>query len=250
MNDMVGFMSKMIQLENCEAYEVLPVGECKGGLIVIHEVWGLTRHIKDMAERYAAQGYHVIAPDLLQQTDISNHATDQMQKDLFDPKKRNDVQPKLREFMAPLQSPEFAAETMQRLQACFYYVYEKPEVHQKVASLGYCFGGSYSFNLAAREPRLIAAVPYYGHSDQTADELESVNCPILAFYGADDERLMKALPTVEKNMQTAGVDFTKHVYAGAGHAFNNDTNPFAYNKTAATDAWDRSIEFLHNVFGA
>jgi carboxymethylenebutenolidase len=234
----------MITIDSVPAYEVAPPGEALGGLIVIHEVWGLSAHIKDVAERFAAEGYHVIAPDLLSETDISAHATPQMQHDLFNPEKRNAVQPKLRELMAPLQSPEFARTTNDKLRAIFKYLYDQPALKHQVGVVGYCFGGSYSFSLAMIEPRLGAAVPYYGHADASVAELSNITCPVLAFYGEQDERLASALPELEEKMHAARVDFTAVVYPGAGHAFFNDTNPFAYNKAAAKDAWSQTLEFL------
>jgi len=218
------------------AYEIQPVGDAKGGLLVVHEVWGLTDHIKDVAERFAKEGYYVLAPDLISDTDIAKHVTPQLQKDLFDPEKRSAIQPKLRELMAPLQAPDFGAKTLAKVRSCFNYLYDQPATAKRVAITGYCFGGSYSYNLAVAEPRLKVAVPYYGHADQPADELSKIKCPILAFLGEKDERLMAALPDLKARMSEAGVDFTAQVYPDCGHAFFNDTNPFAYNAAAAKDA--------------
>ncbi len=235
----------MAQLQDgIPAYEVLPDGECKGGLIVIHEVWGLTDHIKDVAERFAGEGYHVIAPDLLSETEIAKHVTPELQRDLFDPEKRSAVQPKLRELMAPLQAPDFGEKTLGKVKQCFDYLYGQSDTRQNVAIAGYCFGGTYSYNLAVAEPRLKAAVPFYGHADQPADELRAIKCPVLAFFGEKDEALVAKLPDLKARMQEAGVDFTAQVYPDCGHAFFNDTNPFAYNEAAARDAWQRALGFL------
>jgi carboxymethylenebutenolidase len=237
-------MKQMTTIKDIPVYEVPPEGGCKGGLIVIHEVWGLTDHIKDVAERYAKEGYYVIAPNLLHELDIQQHLTPELAKDLFDPEKRNAAQPRLRELMAPMQTPEFAAKTAEKVQICFDWLYDKSETKQKVAIAGYCFGGTYSFTLAVQEPRLSAAIPYYGHANFSVEELSNITCPILAFYGEHDERLMEALPKLEEDMHAAQVDFTTEVYGDAGHAFFNDTNPFAYNKAAATDAWKQTLAFL------
>lgn len=63
-------MAKIIKIDNFPGYLAEPTGECKGGLIVIHEVWGLSDHIKDVTDRFAAEGYLALAPDLLSETDI------------------------------------------------------------------------------------------------------------------------------------------------------------------------------------
>jgi carboxymethylenebutenolidase len=226
-------------------YLAEPDGEVKGGIIVIHEVWALTDHTKSVADRFAAEGYLVIAPDLLgTETEISKYAAE-IQLDLFNPEKRNEAQPKLRKLMAPMQAPGFADKTKGKVAVCFEYLYAKPAVDKKVAVNGFCFGGSYSFSLATAEPRLKAAIPFYGHASTDIDELKKITCPILAFYGEKDENLMSSLSELKELMKEAGVDFTAIVYPDSGHAFFNDTNSFAYNEKAAKDAWQRTLEFLN-----
>jgi carboxymethylenebutenolidase len=241
-------MGKMTELEYSdtpfEVYEAVPEGEVKGGLIVIEEVWGLTDHIKDIADRFAREGYYVVSPELLSETHIKEHA-DTLMLDLFNPEKRNEAQPKLRALMAPMQEPDFGEKTLGRVRGCFDHLYGKPEVKQWVAITGFCFGGSYSFALAVAEPRLKAAVPFYGHVNlEDPAALKGIACPIQAFYGENDEGLMSNLPEVREEMEAAGADFRAVVYPGCGHAFFNDTNPFAYNETAAKDAWKRTLDLL------
>jgi carboxymethylenebutenolidase len=240
-------MAAMIKINNFPVYEVQPTGDCKGGLIVIHEVWGLTDHIKDIAERFGREGYFVIAPNLISDTDIEKHLTATLAQDLFNPETRNAVQPILREIISPIQTPEFAKTTAKKVQDCFDWLYARKELHHKVAVIGYCFGGSYSFTLAVQEPKLCAAVPYYGHADFSVNELRKIRCPILAFYGVNDERLMQALPTLRANMKLAHVNFTYEVYPNAGHAFFNDTNPFAYRPDVAKKAWSKTLMFLSST---
>lgn len=225
------------------AYLAEPTGDIKGGIIVIHEVWALNDHTKSVADRFAAEGYVALAPDLLSETDIAEHAAE-LQLDLFNPEKRNEAQPKLRALMAPLQAPGFAEKTLAKLAACFEHLYTKPKVDDKVAINGFCFGGSYSYNMAIKEARLKAAVPFYGHAPMDVDELKQISCPILAFYGEKDEGLINDLPQLKELMEQAGVDYTAQVYPDCGHAFFNDTNPYAYNEAAATDAWQKTLDFL------
>jgi carboxymethylenebutenolidase len=226
------------------AFLARPHDKAKAAIIVIHEVWGLTDHIKAVADRFAAEGYLALAPDLLSGTEVDTGAMEGLQEALFDPKRRNQIQPELRKLMAPLQKPEFGTAVTKRLQACFEYLYNLPDAHERVAVVGFCFGGSYSFSLAVAERRLKLAVPFYGHSDHSVDELKHIACPMRAFYGEQDERLISQLPDLTKRMQAAGVDFETKVYPDCGHAFFNDTNPHAYNPTAADDAWKRTLELL------
>lgn len=219
-------------------------GTPRGGLVVIHEVWGLTEHIKDVAGRFAAEGYVTLAPDLMDGAGVDSAEAEELQAALFDPEKRNAAQPRLRELMTPMQSPEFGKRAAAGAQQAFDHLASLDATDGRVGVAGYCFGGTYAFSLAVSEPRLRAAVPYYGHTDFSVDELSAIKCPVLAFYGEDDENLMKSLPQLRESMQAAGVDFTARTYPGAGHAFFNDSNPYAFAPEAADDAWRRTLDFL------
>jgi carboxymethylenebutenolidase len=100
-------------------------------------------------------------------------------------------------------------------------------VGDRVGVLGFA-GRQLSFALAAADPRIRAAVPFYGEPPQLAD-VGKIACPVLAFYGERDTRLTDNLAEVSKAMLAAGVDFTTEVYPGVGHAFFNDTNPHTYD---------------------
>jgi carboxymethylenebutenolidase len=244
-------MGQMINIssgQDVEAYLATPNGEIKGAIIVIHEVWGLADHIKDVADRYAGEGYIAIAPELLDDLDFGSNDVAQLQKDLFNPEKRNATQPILRELMAPINVPEFGQKTTNRLKDCFDYLYNLPQVNKKVAVTGFCFGGTYSYCLAINEPRLKIAMPFYGHADQPTSELASINCPVRAFYGVNDQNLIDKLPDLQERMKQAGVDYESKVYDNAGHAFFNDTNPYAYNEVAAVDSWNIVLEELDKAF--
>ena len=225
------------------AYLARPDKIVRGAIIVVHEVWALNDHTKDIADRFAKEGYIALAPELLSGT-IDVKAIAPFQLDYFDPEKRNEVQPKLREKMTPIHNPAFAEDTLTRLDACFEHLYAMEEAHERIAIVGFCFGGTQSYGMAVREPRLKLALPFYGHCNYSVDELRMITCPVRAFYGANDEGLMGSLPDVQKRMADAGVDYEAKVYPDCGHAFFNDTNKFAYNESAATDAWQRSLDYL------
>jgi carboxymethylenebutenolidase len=240
----------MMQLDNDGPFDVYLAPAArdvpfKGALIVIEEIWGLVDHIKDVADRFAAQGYLVLAPDLLSRAGITPQLGTELQQVMSsdDERVRTEGQPKLRAAFAPAHAPEFAAWAVPALKACVDYLETQPGVDGRIAVAGFCFGGTYSFALAAADPRVRAAVPYYGQPPETSD-LGAVQAPILAFYGERDERLIRSLPDVTRAMAEAGVGFTAKVYPGTGHAFFNDTNAHAYNADAATDAWQRTLAFL------
>ncbi len=224
-------------------YIAKPGTQPKGGLIVIHEVWGLSDHIKQVADRFAKEGYLVLAPNLVSDTDIQEKMGT-LNLDLFNPEKRNEAQPKLRALMVPIQNAQFTDSALGKLEVCFNYLYNLPEVKQKVGVVGFCFGGTYSFKFAEVEPRLKAAVPFYGRTGNDQAEINQIKCPILAFYGENDKDLMENLPNVKEMMGIGNIDFTAQVYAGAGHAFFNDSNPYAYQAKPAQDAWSKTLEFL------
>lgn len=227
-----------------QAYVSEPAGQPKGALIVIHEVWGLVDHTRDVTDRFAAEGYLVVAPNLLADTAMTPELAKELQSALFDPQQRSKAQPKLREVMAPLHAPDFAARTNAAVQACFDHLNGIPAVAGRVAVTGFCFGGTYSFSLAMQEPRLRAAVPFYGHADFSDEKLRGITCPVLAFYGLNDKALTDKLPELEARMAAAGVDFNAVVYPGTGHAFFNDTNHWTYNADATADSWNRTLAFL------
>jgi carboxymethylenebutenolidase len=234
--------------EQFPVYVSRPNGKIRGGLIVIHEVWGLTNHIKSIADRFAAEGYLVISPNLLSVLGITEKLAGELQDELFDPERRAKAQPKLRELMAPMQAPGFAEQTIARVQACYDYLKNQGGIGDRIGVTGFCFGGSYSFSLAVVQPQLKAAIPFYGHADYPVAELKNISCPILAFYGEHDERLMTSLPELKTKMQEAGVNFTAQVYKDCGHAFFNDTNKFTYNELAAKDAWVKTLTFIDSNF--
>ena len=146
-----------------------------------------------------------------------------------------------------MREPEFGRVTIERLRSVFDYIYDFEETKQKIAVIGFCFGGSYSYSLSTIEPRLKLALPFYGHADQSVEELSKIKCPVRAFYGENDYRLIEGLVDLKERMKEAGVDYKVKVYKDSGHAFFNDSNSKAYNKEAATDAWNEVITELDKL---
>jgi carboxymethylenebutenolidase len=226
------------------AYLALPAKIPAPAVLVIHEVWGLNQHTKDVANRLAAEGYIALAPDLLSGTGVLEAITPDLITRMANPDTRDQAQLELRSAMAPLQQPGFAEATLTSLQECTNYLGTLPQSNKKYAVIGFCFGGTYAFSLAIADPNLSAVLPFYGHCDQSAKELAKIEAPILAFYGEQDSGLVDALPDLEKRMHEAGSNFTYKVYPNTGHAFFNDTNPVRYNMSAAEDSWQKSLAFL------
>ncbi|MET0692989.1 MAG: dienelactone hydrolase family protein [Propionibacteriaceae bacterium] len=245
-------MGHMIDINENEftAYVAEPSGAPRGGLVVIHEIWGLVDHIKDVADRFAAEGYLVLAPDLLSTIGIPPEVGAELLRlrASEDPEEQARAQPLMREKMAPLQAPEYGAWAVDALRHVVDRLAEQPGVADRIAVTGFCFGGSYSFALAAADDRILAAAPFYGAPPETST-VADIRCPVLAFYGDQDTRLIEGLQGVTDAMAAAGVDFTAQVYPGVGHAFFNDTNPHTYDANSAADAWTRTLALLDAALG-
>lgn len=232
------------------AYVAEPRGEVRGAVVVIHEIWGLVEHITGIADRFAAEGYLAIAPDLLSEIGIEANIGLELQEIMFnaDPAVRSAGQPRLRDALAPLTTPEYSAWALASLRRTVDELVARPVVDGRIAVVGFCFGGSHSFALAAADARIRAAVPFYGSAPNKA-AIAGIGCPILAFYGDGDSTLIDALPTLTAQMAAAGVNFTPTVFSGVGHAFFNDTNPVTYNAEVATVAWEQTLAFLRRTLG-
>lgn len=218
-------------------------------IILIHEIWGLNNHIRDVANRLAMSGYVVMAPDLLSQTGIPDKVDQSIMKDMKDPATRAEAQAKLREATAPVQMREFATQTLEKLQACFNWLQIQDFYNGKIACVGFCFGGTYTYALAVEQAALSAAVVFYGHAPEPSDKIAQIACPVLVFNGEKDENSMKQLPGVKEAAEKFSKDFQFYTYENAGHAFFNNTNPVTYNPEAANDAWVKTLEFLSKTLG-
>jgi carboxymethylenebutenolidase len=224
-------------LDLAENAEKLPA------IILVHEVWGLNDHIKNVANRFAKHGFSVLAPDLLFGTGILEKFAEQnLIEDMRNPKMRAEAQIKMRLAMAPISTPEFAQDSIEKLQSCFKYL-QKLNI-AKIAILGFCFGGSYAWSFAASRPDLAAAVAFYGHAPTEEGDLEKIKCPVLAFYGEKDLNLMKDLPKLQTALKNLEKDVEFVVYPSTGHAFFNNTNPATYDQIAAEDAFSKTLNFL------
>lgn len=239
----------METINGVEVYRATPAGTPKGALILIHEIWGLVDHIKTVTDRYATAGYLVIAPDLLSVQGITPEVGQDLVAMMTEPdeEKRLANQTALREGMAPARAPGYAEVALDMLTRVVDGL--EAEGFDKIAVLGFCFGGTYSYALAAQDKRIVAAVPFYGTAPQD-DKIPGITCPVLAFYGEIDPPIMEDYPRVEAAMAKYNIDWESHVYPGVQHAFFNDTNKLRYNAEATADSWKRSTEFLNNVFSS
>jgi carboxymethylenebutenolidase len=123
---------------------------------------------------------------------------------------------------------------------------ERPETRgQKIACVGFCMGGGLSALLACEEPELSGAAIFYGMSPP-AEKIARINCPVIGFYGARDQRVNAGVPGFQEKMRAAGKSFEHHVYDGAGHAFFND-DAASYEVKTARDSYARLLAFFMKV---
>lgn len=199
-------------------------------VLVIHEVFGLNDHIRGIADRIAAQGYVALAPNFFARATAAP------------PKDDTDMQALRR---AASSIPQEAAN--RDMQAALDFLKADKGVKPKFASIGFCMGGGFSYQLATHTHDLAGAVIFYGRTP--IELVPQVSCPILASFGGKDASLMQTEPAWEEAMRKAGKSLDVKVYPEAGHGFFNDTRPTAYNAEAAADAWQRVLKFFRAQLG-
>ncbi|HZA09787.1 dienelactone hydrolase family protein [Mycobacterium sp.] len=201
----------------------------RGGVLVIHENRGLNDWVRSVAARLAGAGYSALAIDLLSEEGGTATFTDPAQATAA----LGNVPPE--RFVADLKS---GVDEVQR---------RVPD--KKLAVVGFCFGGGLVWRLlASGEPRLAAAVPFYGPLPDNPDFSGSKQAAVLAFYGSLDTRVTSSEQAAKAALDRAGMISDLVVEQNADHAFFNDTGP-RYNAAASADAWKRLNDWLSRYVG-
>ena len=239
------------------------------GLVLIHEIWGLVPHIRSVADRFASEGFVVLAPDLMGSDPklapmFAPSIIESVTKFMFTlpPGKMRDqafVQQELTKlpegtrapvgmffatvFGGKLPFPRFTVE----VSAAHSYLKTVGGVNASmIGSVGFCFGGTMSFRLACGGATQ-ACVVFYGQNPDPIDEVAKINCPVLGNYGGEDSGLNATLDQLVAAMVRHKKSFEMKIYPGAPHAFFNETNTYMYRKAAAEEAWERSLRFLNSA---
>jgi len=206
------------------AHLARPKGDGKfAGVVVIHENKGLDPHIEDVNKRVASQGFLSIAPDALSPLGGTPQDSDKA---------------------IALTKELDGRATLENYLAAVKYLRTHPMSTGKVAVVGFCWGGAMANQVAVNDPKLSAAIPFYG-KQPAPDEVSKIKAALLLHYGGLDEKVNAGIPAFEAALKAASIEYRIYMYAGAKHAFHNDTKADRYDKAAAQLAWERTVSFLN-----
>jgi carboxymethylenebutenolidase len=193
-----------------------------GTVLVIHENRGLNPHIIDVTKRVAAEGFLALGVDAL--SPLGGTPADE---------------DKGRELIGKLD-PE---KNLQNYLKGLEYLRNRKDGNGKVGCVGFCWGGGMANKLAVNDPKLQAAVAYYG-AQPNATDVPKIKASVMLHYGGLDERINAGIPAYEQALKENKIDYKIYIYDGVNHAFNNNTSPTRYNEAAAKLAWTRTIDLF------
>jgi carboxymethylenebutenolidase len=223
MGEMVEFPSNG---ENASGYLATPSSGSGPGVVVIQEWWGLVPHIKDVCDRYAADGFSALAVDLYHGSSASNQEPDEAGK-----------------LMMELDVPRAVREMSG---AARWLLQSGRATGDGVGVVGFCMGGGLALYWATQESLVRACVAYYGVIPwpSVTPDWSKLNGPVLGHWGSRDGfNSREAVEGIEKGIRDAGKPVEFHWY-DAEHAFFNDTRPEAYSADDAQRSWERTTAFL------
>ncbi|HET9953109.1 MAG TPA: dienelactone hydrolase family protein [Polyangiaceae bacterium] len=209
-------------------------------LLVVHEIFGVHEHIKDVCRRFAKLGYFAIAPELFARQG--------------DPSTISDI----KELQQKIVSKASDEQVMSDLDASVAWAKQQPHVDtHKLAITGFCWGGRITWLYAAHQPNLRAGVAWYGRLTGDRDPLHpkfpidlcaDLKAPVLGLYGGKDQGIpVETVEQMRTALQQTNVHAAKKstikVYPDSGHAFFADYRP-SYNKVDAEDGFKRCVQWL------
>ncbi|MEO6599301.1 MAG: dienelactone hydrolase family protein [Polyangiaceae bacterium] len=209
-------------------------------ILVVHEIFGVHEHIKDVCRRFAKAGFYAIAPELFaRQGDVSKISD-------------------FKEIVSKVVSKVPDAQVMSDLDAAVAFVKKDPHADtSKLSITGFCWGGRIVWLYAAQQKSLKAGVAWYGklvgekdelHPKRASEVVADLKAPVLGLYGGKDQGI--PVETVQLHAQALAASsnaYAKassiHIYPDAGHAFFADYRP-SYHQASAEDGWKRALTFL------
>lgn len=199
-------------------YLATPAAGKGPGVLVIQEWWGLVRHIKNVCDRFAAEGFTALAPDLYHGKTASEP----------------DEAGKL--FMALN-----IGQAEKDLRGAAQYLAQHSST-AKLGVVGFCMGGQLALLAATLNPSIGACVDFYGVHPNVTPDYAKLAGPVLGLFAEKDQFVTPQVArSVDAAIKKAGKQSEVHVYPNVDHAFFNDERPDVYNKAAADDAWRRTL---------
>jgi carboxymethylenebutenolidase len=204
-------------------YLAVPESGSGAGVIVIQEWWGLVDHIKDVCDRFAAEGFVALAPDLYhgQKTKSPDEAG---------------------KLMMALRIDEAEKDLAG---AVDYLLAHQATSFDRVGTVGFCMGGALSLYAATKNSKVGACVVFYGIHPNVKPDLPNLQSPVLGIYAERDGFVTPALAReLESQLRVLGKSIDLHIYPGTDHAFFNDSRSEVYDAAASSDAWQKVVQFL------
>lgn len=191
-------------------------------VIMVHEWWGLTDEIVGKAQELAKQGYVVVAPDTMR-----GSSTGWFPRAIY---------------QVATTKPE---QIVGDVDAVFAWLEAQPNVQaNRIAIMGFCFGGRTALQYSIRNPQLAATATFYGMADTTPEQLRALRGPVLGIWGGADQSIpLTEVNTLEQHLQAAGVAHTFRVFEGQPHAFVKSVEEIKQGGAQA-EAWDELLTFL------
>jgi len=206
-----------------DGYLSIPESGSGPGVVVIQEWWGLVDHIKDVCDRFAAEGFVALAPDLFHGK--TTRSPDEAGK-----------------LMMALRIDEAEKDLRG---AADYLLANDATTSDKVGVVGFCMGGALSLYTATKNPKTGACVVFYGGHPSVKPDLPNLHAPVLGLYAANDGFVTPdQARQLESKLKSLGKQIEVKIYPDTDHAFFNDFRPEVYRAEAAADAWSRTIDFL------
>lgn len=197
-------------------------------VLIIHEIFGESDWIQDLADEVAAAGYIAVAPDLLSGMGPNGGGTSSFP----DPGKA----------IRTLSPDQITAD----LNAAADYALKFPAADGKLFVAGFCWGGGQSFRFATNRADLAAAFVFYGPPPDK-EAMARIKAPVYGFYAGNDARITETVPSTTEAMKAAGKTYEPVVYEGAGHGFmraGEAPDASEANKKARDEAWERWKKLL------
>ena len=220
-----------------KSYVIYPERPDKSGVVlVIHDIRGMSDWARALGDQLAQDGFIAIVPDFLSGKGPDGGGT-----------------ASLGSAVGTTIQALTGEEMTTRLNAAMAYGRKIPSSNGKTAVIGFCWGGTQSFNYAIAQPDLAAAVVYYGNptagrpSPDVATEADyaKIKAPVIGMYGGNDSRIDSSIPATEAAMKKLGKFYEKHIFDGAGHGFlGSQAGANGANLKAAEQAWPLTIDFL------